>query len=187
MIFLGTTLLSEESTTTSTTTSTSTSTTTTTTSTTTSTSSTSKTNWSDTESNNVSRISSTTTSTSQPITTTKRKSTTIIKTDNPHWIKPMENDFELLYEETCKRNQYKEEYKQCNTWRKSKCDSPCKNVKCPTFAKCHDISNETHPAYECKCQLGTEMKDDSLKCIPPEKHRQTPRSENFTKLYTKVS
>lgn len=87
----------------------------------------------------------------------------------------MKNEFELLYQETCKRNQYKEEYKECNTWRKSTCNSPCKIVKCPTFAKCHDISNETHPAFECKCQLGTEMKDDSLKCIPPEKHVPTPR------------
>ena len=109
--------------------------------------------------------------------TTEKKTTTAIITDNPHWIQPMKNDFELLYEETCKRNQYREEYKDCNTWRKDSCDSPCKNVKCPTFAKCHDTSNETHPAFECKCQLGTEMKDDSLKCIPPEKHQPTPRYE----------
>ena len=67
--------------------------------------------------------------------------------------------------------QYSEETRECNTWDPNGvCPSPCERVKCPAFAKCHDISNETDPLYECVCQLGTVKKEDGSSCIRP-----TPR------------
>ena len=98
-----------------------------------------------------------------------------ISTDNPNRIEVIELDYELEYQEPCRRNQYKEEFKECNTWNKSLCNSPCKTAKCPTFAKCKDTSNDTHPLFECVCQLGTEMKDDFQACIAPQHPDPTPR------------
>ena len=98
-----------------------------------------------------------------------------IKTENPNRIKVIELDYELEYQEPCRRNQYKEEFKECNTWNQTLCNSPCKTSKCPTFAKCKDTSNDTHPLFECVCQLGTEMKDDSQACIAPQIPDPTPR------------
>ena len=63
--------------------------------------------------------------------------------------------------------QYVEQKAPCNTWNKDLCASPCDKVKCPSFAKCKDLSNETDPVYECVCQLGTVKKQDGSKCIAP--------------------
>lgn len=92
--------------------------------------------------------------------------------DNEPEVMP---DIELEYEEKCKHNQYKEILEECNTWNLEMCPSPCDKVKCPSFAKCHDHSNETDPAYECVCQLGTIKKDDGTACVAPIPAPPTPR------------
>ena len=94
---------------------------------------------------------------------------------NPNKIDTIPIDYELEYREPCKYNQYLEEFRECNTWNKAVCNSPCTKVKCPKFAKCKDVSNETHPLTECACQLGMEMKDDSMACIAPQHQKPTPR------------
>ena len=43
---------------------------------------------------------------------------------------------ELEYQENCQSNQYSEETRECNSWDREKCPSPCERVKCPAFAKC---------------------------------------------------
>ena len=95
--------------------------------------------------------------------------------NNPNRIDTIGVNDELMYKEPCKRNQYNEEVKECNSWNKTICNSPCKNAKCPKFAKCHDISTETQPSFECRCQLGTQMKDDLQECIQPQVYDSTPR------------
>ena len=114
-------------------------------------------------------------STTDQVTPTSVSSTPEVDTDNPNRIKSIELDYELQYKEPCQRNQYREEFKSCNTWSRTTCNSPCKTARCPTFAKCVDISNETDALFECKCQLGTEMKDDREECIVPQRHDPTPR------------
>ena len=109
------------------------------------------------------------------MTSSSISSTPKADTDNPNRIESIELDYELQYKEPCQRNQYKEEFKSCNTWSPTTCNSPCKTARCPTFAKCVDISNASDALFECKCQLGTEMKDDREECIVPQRHDPTPR------------
>lgn len=66
---------------------------------------------------------------------------------------------------------------KCNTWDKNLCPSPCDSIKCPAFAKCQDLSNETDPSYQCLCQLGTVKKDDKSSCIAPTPQPVTLRPE----------
>ena len=82
---------------------------------------------------------------------------------------------ELEYEEKCKGNQYVEETEPCNSWNKEECPSPCLKIKCPPFAKCNDISNDTDPLFECNCQLGTVKKEDRSACIAPPPETVTRR------------
>ena len=63
----------------------------------------------------------------------------------------------------------------CNTWDASYCPSPCDRVKCPPFAKCKDISNDTDPLWRCDCQLGTVKKGDGSACIAPQPQPVTIR------------
>ena len=111
----------------------------------------------------------------QPTTTITEMSTVKITEKNPNRIEDIASNYELEYQEPCRKNQYKEEFLACNTWNRTLCDSPCNKARCPDFAKCKDASNDTHPLFECACQLGMEMKEDSQACIAPQTLEPTPR------------
>lgn len=69
-----------------------------------------------------------------------------------------------------------EHIKECNTWDKSNCTSPCQGYACMEFANCVDVSDEQDPKVECVCQLGRIMNDAGDECIvpPPEPPTERP-------------
>lgn len=77
--------------------------------------------------------------------------------------------------ENCTGTQYSEEYLECVDWNKTTCPSPCNKDRCPNFAKCIDVSNETRPMYTCNCVLGYVMDSSSHTCLRPVPPTPTPR------------
>ncbi len=68
-----------------------------------------------------------------------------------------------------------EHIKECNTWNKNNCSSPCSGYTCMEFANCVDVSDDEDPKVECVCQLGREMNAARDGCIIPPPKPPTPR------------
>ncbi|XP_071515240.1 putative adhesion G protein-coupled receptor E4P [Panulirus ornatus] len=75
----------------------------------------------------------------------------------------------------CTNNQAKSEQRDCNTWSKPTCPSPCITMKCPEYGVCHDRSTEEDPKAVCICTMGYTMRSDKKACIRPPPTKPTPR------------
>ena len=65
--------------------------------------------------------------------------------------------------------------RDCNTWDRKICPSPCEGYSCPDFAKCIDLSTLEDPRVECQCQMGRVLLPETGQCIEPLPPPPTPR------------
>ncbi|KAG7154006.1 adhesion G-protein coupled receptor D1-like [Homarus americanus] len=79
--------------------------------------------------------------------------------------------------EVCAEDQALEETRDCNTWNKTECDSPCEELKqsCPQYGICDDLSTDEDPIAECVCTMGYKMNSAKTACIRPPPTTPTPR------------
>jgi len=75
----------------------------------------------------------------------------------------------------CEGDQYFTHTKNCNSWNKESCPSPCEGYECMDFGACKDTSDDEDPSAECVCQMGKIFDDTGLECVDPPPTTPTPR------------
>ncbi|XP_023330599.1 adhesion G-protein coupled receptor D1 isoform X2 [Eurytemora carolleeae] len=75
----------------------------------------------------------------------------------------------------CEGDQYFTHTKNCNSWNKKTCPSPCEGYECMDFGACKDVSTDEDPAAVCECQMGKIFSDTGLECVDPPPATPTPR------------
>jgi len=83
-----------------------------------------------------------------------------------------------------------EHIKECNTWNKTTCPSPCMGYNCMEFASCIEDSTDQDPRTYCECQLGRIMTEAKDQCIVPPPvtptERPIPTLEPNVKVVTTI-